>query len=208
MTESQDIDVTLDLLHAARGGNRTALDELFERYSGRVLTIARARLGRGLRRRLESRDILQEALAEAFQSFDRFEVKTESAFLHWIAQIVEHAITRKATYFSAQKRDDRGALSVEGPGTPDATSPEISVPDDGETPSMTIGGAEEQAIVTECLGDLPDRYREVILLRDYAGASWDEVARHTEHPTTGATRMTHARAKRALGKLLRDRGLA
>ena len=48
---------------------------------------------------------------------------------------------------------------------------------------------------------------ELILLRDYAGSSWEEIAAEVDAPSAAAARMMHARALAKLGALLRARGL-
>ena len=62
-------------------------------------------------------------------------------------------------------------------------------------------------MVADCVASLPDRYREVIAMRDYVGAEWEEVAKETGHSSANAARMTHNRARMALGKMLRQRGM-
>ena len=50
----------------ARRGSPRAISSLFARYGERLHALIRLRLGAGLRRRLESRDILQATLLKAF----------------------------------------------------------------------------------------------------------------------------------------------
>lgn len=196
-----DFYQTRDDLSLAKEGDRDALERLFERYSDRVLGIVRIRMGARLRRHLDSRDIVQESLEEAFLAFDRFEIREDARFLQWLATIVEHRIANKAHYYEAQKRDEgRNVPLTAGKLEPARTRSQAS-------PSSEIAQQEEQQLVVECIASLPERYRELITLRDYVGASWQDVAEATGHPSSEAARMTHARARRALGTLLRERGL-
>jgi hypothetical protein len=50
------------LLREARQGSPDALGELYARYGGRLLAFIRMKMGRDLRARVESRDILQATL--------------------------------------------------------------------------------------------------------------------------------------------------
>ena len=77
---------TIDLVREAQNGHGEARDELFQRYSDRVLGIVRARIGPKLRRNVESGDIAQEALIEALTSLDRFETRGESSLIRWLGQ--------------------------------------------------------------------------------------------------------------------------
>ena len=62
-------------------------------------------------------------------------------------------------------------------------------------------------MVESCVSELPAKYREVILLHDYAGASWETVALETGSTSPSAARMLHGRALVELGKLLRQKGI-
>ena len=88
--------------------------------SDRVLEVVRIRLGRPLRESLESRDILQETMIDAFQGFDRYELREDAHFVNWLARIAEHRILRSAEYHGAQKRDARRAVPLEGKRGPDS----------------------------------------------------------------------------------------
>jgi DNA-directed RNA polymerase specialized sigma24 family protein len=57
--------------------------------------------------------------------------------------------------------------------------------------------------VQAALAQLSERHRELILLRDYAGSSWEAIADELGLPSPDAARMLHARALVKLGALLR-----
>ena len=79
------------------------------------------------------------------------------------------------------------------------------LPPDVAPPELVAGG-EQTALVEECLEQLSDEYRELIILRDYIGSSWDEIARETGRPSPDAARMKHATAVLELAKLVRKVG--
>ncbi len=186
---------TLDLVQRTQAGDRAAREALFARYEGRVLAIARVRLSARLRRRLESQDILQEALLEAVGSLERFEMRDDSSLIRWLAVLVERRVSARAREADALKRGDAVALAVE----PAGGAPE---------PAEAAGGREERELVQEALAALPERTRELVLLRDYACASWTSIAAELELPSADAARMMHARALVRLGSELRRRGMA
>ena len=76
-----DETTTQMLVSQAQGGSSDAINELCRRYQQRVLAAVRMRLGEGLRRKVESWDIVQEAMVHAFQGIKAFEFHTEGAFL-------------------------------------------------------------------------------------------------------------------------------
>jgi RNA polymerase sigma-70 factor (ECF subfamily) len=200
-----DEPATVELVRRAQHGDAAAREALFARYGGRVLAIVRARLGVRLRGNLESGDILQEALLEALRGLERFEMREESSLIRWLAQLVEHRITARASYHAASKRD-APVVPLEGePSAGVSLASELSAHQPG--PATELVAREATDSVQSALAELPERQRELVLLRDYAGASWEEVARAVSAPSAAAARMLHARALVRLGALLRQRGL-
>jgi RNA polymerase sigma-70 factor (ECF subfamily) len=202
---SDEITRSIELVLRAQKGDTDARDRLFRRYYERVHAIVRARLGAKLRARVESGDIVQEALVAAFKSFDKFEMREEASFIQWLSKIVEHQITAAADWHGAKKRDLEKEVplpTTAGDGGT-ATVP-IELPDsDGLRPIDILGDSEDKERVLLCLERLPEVYREVILSRDFTGASWEGVAEETGRPSAAAARMMHARALVELGQLLR-----
>jgi len=196
---------TVDLVREAQHGRADARDELFQRYSTRVLGIVRARLGPRLRRNVESGDIAQEALIEALQSLDRFETRGESSLIRWLATIVQNRISAKAKYFTAERRAAVREVALAGTGDDEGSS--IDPPSPGNSPSLEVRSVEEQGLIEECLHELPENYRELILLRDFAGTAWEEIADSIGAASPDAARMMHTRARTQLGKLLQARGI-
>ncbi len=205
--KTEGFALTLDLLAQAKQGDGAALSDLLERYSDRVLEVVRIRLGRPLRESLESRDILQETMIDAFQGFDRYELREDAHFVNWLARIAEHRILRSAEYHGAQKRDSRRAVPLEGKRGPDSEVVSLDPPSILPGAATQLVNDEQRDMVADCVASLPDRYREVIAMRDYVGAEWEEVAKETGHSSANAARMTHNRARMALGKMLRQRGM-
>jgi RNA polymerase sigma-70 factor (ECF subfamily) len=183
---------TIELVRRAQEGERSACEELFSRYGTRVLAIARVRLGARLRGVLESGDILQEALLEGLAGLERFEMRDESSLIRWLARLVEHRITARARHHDVPGR---------GAAAPDAR--ERASPQPG--PATQLVQREDADALHAALAGLPENQREVVLLRDFAGASWEEVARAIEAPTAGAARQLHVRALVRLGARLRER---
>jgi len=199
---------TIDLVKGAQQGEQDARDALFERYQGRVLKIVRIRLGARLRTSLESTDILQEAAAEALKGLNRFEMRDESSFIRWLATIVEHQITARADYHQASKRSKSREVPLQERVDTKMGESEINLADDAVvTPFSDVMKTEEQDAVQDAIAELPEKYRELIVLRDYTGASWEDVAEAVGAKSPNAARMMHSRAVARLGKTLRERGV-
>lgn len=207
MTEpagDSDLNVSIDLVRRAQGGDDGALDALIERYYERVRRIVRLRLGRGLRRYLDSEDILQGTFIGAVRAFDRFEMRDESSLLHWLGKIAEHQIKDAADYHYAQKRDGRRQQGLVGRGSGDSSDEyTLELAGNGTPPLDEIIDGEHLDAIEEAIPELREDYREVILLHDYEGASWATVAEIMGSPSPDAARMHYARAITELTRLVR-----
>jgi len=203
---SDPITRSLELVQRAQGGDKEALNRLIQRYQDRVLRIVRLRLGARLRERVDSEDILQETFITAVRLLENFEMRDEASLIHWLARIAERQIIAAADYHGARKRDQGRALALTA-GLGNTTASGLFFAADTTQPLSRMQKTEEARIVEDCLARLPDEYRELILLRNYAGASWETVAEETGRPSPAAARMMHARAMLELGKLVREAGL-
>ncbi len=198
---------TTDLLPLARGGRMEAVDALWKRYGPRIVSIVRIRLGAKLRGLMESTDIRQQVLLDVFDRLEDFEMRDDSSLMRWLARHIENAIRTEAKYHSASKRD--ADLLVPMPAVDNGDEEKVPIDPPGflSTPSVEVGRAERADAVRSAIAELPERYREVILLRDYAQTPWEEVGREMNGLTATAARVLYSRAIAKLGKFLRERGI-
>ena len=193
-----DFAASIDLVRRAKAGDTEALDGLFSRYYSRVHKIARLRLGPRLREKVESVDVVQETFAAAVGAFERFDVRDESSLINWLAKIVERQVLSLASFHSAQKRKEMNPVLPLDPQC--GIDPEAN----GLTPSEDLSKAEQTAWIETCIARLPQKYRELIILRDYAGCSWSGIARELGKGSDDAARKMHKDALRALQKLVNE----
>ena len=104
---------------AGRAGpaSNQALDRLYERCTPRLLSYIRLKIGRALRERLESRDILQATLLKSFQHLDEFRGSDGQSLMAWLARIADHEIrrSRRLPPPPAARRGTRGRRSTTTP---------------------------------------------------------------------------------------------
>lgn len=196
---------TLDLVNAAQKGDRIALERLLARYQERVGRIVRLRLGPALRQQLESGDIVQQVLLDAFRSLDRYETRDEAGFLAWLAGIAEHRIRDAVEYHTSEKRDPARMQPLEAHDA-DSSPPRSAPVDPATTPPESASRAEQVDRLEACLAELPEADRELVVLRDYIGLSWAEVAERVGCPSPDAARMRHAGVLIHLGRRMRAAG--
>lgn len=205
---TDELTQSLDLVLRAQAGDSAALNRLFERYSERVRRIVRLRLGSKLRESLDSGDILQETFLAAVKSFDNFEMREEASLINWLSRLAERQIIAAADYHGAKKRDVHRQVRIHAPSSSQSCSATIALADETPAPLEKLTEIERNGIVDGCIDQLSPEYRELILLRNFAGASWESVAEDTGRPSAAAARMMHARAMIELGKLLRTAGMS
>lgn len=196
---SRDVD-SLELVRSAKNGDLRALDELFARYYERIRKVVRARLGVKLRELVDSGDILQETFAAALQAFDRFEPRDEASLVHWLSKIAEHAIQDAAAYWRRQKRNAARRVPLEV-----VSGESDRLPAGGAGPLTQLAAREELSLAERCLGELPDPYREVIVLRKIVGADWAFIAKELGRPSPDAARMLYGTALARLDRAMRRR---
>ena len=177
-----------DLLQRARAGSTEALNELYERCAGRLLAFIRLRLGRDLRSRLESRDILQATLLKSVEHIGDVQATDSRGLMAWLARIAEHEIRDRADYHHRQRRDAAREVLIDEAAVPPALTRSAL--------SKLILSEEAERLET-ALDSLSENHRDVILLRKFEGLSFAEIGRRLGK-SEDACRMLFARAMTAL----------
>lgn len=192
------------LLRQAQGGDGAALGELLARYHERVQRIVRLRMGPSLRAAMESTDLVQETHLAALRGFRAFEGRERGSFVHWLARIAENQVRDAADRWSAQRRDLARELRLDS--ARDASGAGAAPADARAEPSPSEQAArrELREIYDACVAELPPRYREIVLLRDYELLEWPEVAVALETNAHAAQEL-HRRAQLKLAGILEER---
>ncbi len=189
---------TVDLVRRAQDGDGGALGALLERYLPRVRSLVRARIGAGLRREMESGDVVQDTMADVLRGFERFDMRDEAAFVKWLSAIVENRLRQDARYFRAAQRD-RGREVARAAAARDSVDPAGAVDpaESAETPAEEVARGELLERIRAARTRLDAKQRLVLELRDAHG-SWSDVADALGLASPDAARMLHARARTAL----------
>lgn len=176
------------VLRDALAGSDSALGVLYERVGPRLLSFIRLRMGRDLRSRLESRDILQATFLKSFRHIDEFEGSDGRSLVGWLMRIAERELHDRADFHRRQQRD---AHQDEDLGD----HPELAARTRSALSRLIID--ERSARIEAALASLSDAHREVILLRAFEELTFPEIARRLGK-SVDACRMLYARAMTAL----------
>lgn len=194
---------TQGLLHRVQTGDNAALNELYNRYLMRVLAAVRARLGAELRGKLESWDVVQDALLASLKNVESFNQTSEGAFLNWLAKVVENRIRDQLDYFRAGKRDHRLESPLAAPRSAESSVP-LDLPERSSvpTPSQVLVLTEDLARLEMAMDRIPEESRELIVAVKIEGRTYADIAQ-AQDKSADAVRMQVNRALLALAKAFR-----
>jgi RNA polymerase sigma-70 factor, ECF subfamily len=182
---TDDEDATYVLL--CRKGDTDAFEVLVERHQKRMLNLAYRIMGDYD----EACDVVQEAFLSAYRAIRSF--RGESKFSTWLYGIVvNHARNRIKQAESRLRHETR---SIDDPIEMKSGSVSRQVSDCGESVADELEKKELEKKVQECIGSLEGEYREVLVLRDIQGFSYEEIGDMLKLPEgTVKSRLFRARA--------------
>lgn len=192
---------TQHLVRRVHAGDKDALNELYNRYATRVLAAVRARLGAELRGKLESWDIVQDALLASLKNVQDFDYASEGAFLHWLAKIAENRIRDQMDFYRAERRDHRREAALAGGSSPESLPP-LDIPErtSAPSPSQVLVLSEDLTRLEQAMDRLPQESRELIVAAKIEGRTYQEIAEELGK-SADAVRMQVNRAMTTLAKV-------
>ncbi len=173
----------LELIEEFKAGKEWAFNELVRRYSAKVLTLCTYYL----KDREQAYDVSQEVFIKIYRALDRF--RGASKLSTWIHTIAINTCKNKLSFWKRlttwKKKFDEDPLT--------------SRPADG--PEDEVFRNERQQIVRREIAALPEIHRDIILLKDIQGCSYEEIGQILDI-TPGTVKSRLHRARDALAKRL------
>jgi len=168
---------TQELVNLAKSGDEPALEQLCSVYGERVRRIIRLRMGGEIRPRLDSMDLVQDAMVSALGGLKDFTYKNEGDFLRWLARIIQNQLRDNLDKIYTNKRDIRKEVRIENYG-PTTGGGFIGNPGpiQATTPSVIMSKKEDLDKLEKAIDQLKPDYREVIVLAKIEGLSYKEIA--------------------------------
>ncbi len=190
---------TRSLVARALSNDRDAVDSLFQRYRERLRSALRKLVGPKYRLLLaDSEDATQDAILSALRRLSQFEYRGDGSFLAWLLKGAEYEILRRVRAMETQKRaGQQHEVQLD-------TQIARLLPGDDRTPAEIVSEQEMTERVRAALQRLPDREREVIMLRRYLELENEEICNELGLPSVGAVRALLSRAQARLSDLLVD----
>ena len=180
------------LVAALREGQEWAFEALIRTYGGRLFAVARRVCGN----EEDARDTLQSAYLNAFRSLRSFE---SSCRFHMAAPHRRATRLDAAPFEAAQAEDSIETLlpAFQEDGHHVEQFSDWAMPAD-----RLLEREDVRATVRKCIAQLPDSYRQVLMLRDIEELPTDAVATMLNATPTAVKVRLH-RARQALSTLLR-----
>jgi RNA polymerase sigma-70 factor, ECF subfamily len=199
--DSAEID---SLLQQAQTGDPRAFERLFARYRSELRQFVERRLDRDLRARLDASDVVQEAQLEAFRRLDDFLQRRPMPFHLWLRKTAfQRLLMLRRQHLGAARRDAGREITLpEASGGPLAEQLLAA----GSTPSRQFGRRELTRRVHQAVARLPEADQDVLLMRNFEGLSYQEIACLLEIDAAAA-RKRHGRALLRLHQALAAVGL-
>ncbi|HEY8152015.1 MAG TPA: sigma-70 family RNA polymerase sigma factor [Vicinamibacteria bacterium] len=171
-----------DLVVAFQSGDIPAFDQLVRRWDRKIQGVIYRLVGN----HDEARDLSQEAFLKAYRALGTF--KQEARFSSWLYQIAINATRDRLR--RRRRRADLSLDDVEEKG-------ESSLRDAGPSALDLIESSDLSRAVAVAMATLPEEQREVVILKEYEGLTFPEIAETLDVPLS----TVKTRLYRGLGQL-------
>ena len=175
------LDDDQPLIEAARAGQSQAFGELVRRHQDRLYPTLLRLTGSAE----DAQDLLQESFFRAYQKLGRF--RGGSSFYTWLYRLaVNLALSHRRRRRGPVRLSELSVAGGEGLDPPS---------DPGRSdPSMPVELAERDAIIQDALDALAPDHRAVVVLKEFDGLRYEEIAAILEIPVgTVRSRLHRAR---------------
>ena len=182
-----------ELIARFQNGDAYAFDLLVRRYKDPLLNFIYRFLGD----LVESEDIVQETFYRVYKNKHYY--KEVAKFSTWI-----YTIAGNLAKTELRRRKRRRVFSIH---RETAAEKELDLPDLQSDPEKEVNTVVTQKIIQKAITSLPQKFRQVIVLRDIQGFSYEEISDIIKVPLgTVKSRVNRARLKLQddLGFLLED----
>ncbi len=157
-----------ELIALCRKGDVDAFEILVKNHQKKMFNIA-FRITGSME---DASEVIQDAFVSAYKNLKRFEER--SRFSTWIYAITVNTARNRLTQIRARSRHETDSL--DDPSSVDEKMTKWQPASDDPSALDTLIKRDQQKSVQECLNRLEQDFREVIVLRDIQGFSYEEIS--------------------------------
>lgn len=181
----EDGDEDKSLVVRSVKGDREAFSVLVEKYYKKIYNLAYRFVGDTE----EANDLAQEIFTAAYQNLKKF--RGDAKFSTWLFQI---ATNRGKNRFKYLKRRGYFINRSQADSDDDKDSTPRAIPDTSTNPETMLASKQIQRLVQDAINELDPDHKEIVILRDIEGFSYDEIAQILNLPE-GTTKSRLHRAR-------------
>lgn len=180
------------IIEKVLGGDANAFEELVLRYEKTVYNLALRMVGD----RDDAFDMTQEAFIKAYGSLSSF--RGDSKFSVWIYRITTNVCL---DFLRSKSRKQQVSLTV----SDDDEDAQLDIPDPKADPEQQLIKKISMQSVEEGLKTLPDKQRQILVMRELGGMSYAEIGKALSIEE-GTVKSRIFRARKRLCTFLLDSG--
>jgi RNA polymerase sigma-70 factor, ECF subfamily len=158
----------VEFIEKLKAGDSIAFDVFINRYSAKVYSL----LFRLTNNPQEAEDLTQDTFIRVLKSIKNF--RGDADLKTWLFRIAINESKNRWRWWKRRKNDLTISLDAENDFTEVPVS--NSIASTSENPETEILRREREFQLKKMLQELPQNFREVIILRDVEGLSYDEIA--------------------------------
>ncbi|OAT79448.1 RNA polymerase sigma factor [Desulfotomaculum copahuensis] len=181
----------MELVARSRSGDLDAFEKLIGRYEKKVFTTTYRFVGNYA----DASDLSQETFIRVYQSLASF--RGDCSFATWVYRISANVCRDELRRRGRQKNVslEEMAFSPNGKERPGGGV---------RSPEEIYECSELQCMVQECLRELPEEFRLVLIMRELQGLTYDEIAAALD-VSPGTVKSRLSRGRQALKQKITDR---
>ena len=183
-----------DLVKKSQQGDIEAFEQLIMGYQKKVFNIALGMMGN----HDDASDVSQEVFIKVFKSIGSF--RQQSSFSTWIYRITVNTCLDELR----KRKNSKKTFSLNQVIYLEKSEVKRQIEDDGLTPESAAEKNELKKTVREAIFQLSNEYKEVIILRDINGFSYDDIAKIINCPE-GTVKSRINRARGMLKEILKNK---
>lgn len=180
------------IIEKVLGGDANAFEELVLKYEKTVYNLALRMVGD----RDDAFNMTQEAFIKAYGSLSSF--RGDSKFSVWIYRITTNVCL---DFLRSKSRKQQVSLTV----SDDDEDAQLDIPDPSSTPEQQLIKKISMQSVEEGLKTLPDKQRQILVMRELGGMSYAEIGKALSLEE-GTVKSRIFRARKRLCTFLLDSG--
>ena len=178
-----------ELVSRVQQGEKAAYDLLVRKYQHKIIQL----VNRYVKDPSEAQDVTQEAFIKAYRALGNF--RGDSAFYTWLYRIAintaKNYLVSRSRRYSEYEVDVQDAEQFEN-------TPQLKGQD---TPEQLLMNDEIVEVIKTAIDKLPEDMRIAIMLREFEGMSYEEIAQTMSCPV-GTVRSRIFRAREAIDNKL------